>query len=173
LQNGPFDAIIYSVGVNRLDWLQDIDIRDMTAMYEINVGGLVRVLQACPEAKRVVVVGSDAAWRPMRTSLAYCASKAALEMAVKVIARERASDDFAINIVAPGMTNDTEMTKYVDERVLEVRGWSQSYAREYEASQRGNTRRAEPYEVAEVVLSTLTLDTPYLNGATIAVNGAR
>jgi 2,3-dihydro-2,3-dihydroxybenzoate dehydrogenase len=73
--------------------------------------------------KRVVVVGSDAAWREMRTSVAYCASKAALHQAVRVIARERASEEFAINVVAPGMTEPTGMQEYVDESVPMIRKW--------------------------------------------------
>lgn len=167
------DGLVYSAGINHLEWSQKLSPAEMLNLYDVNVVGLVRVLQATPSLERVVVVGSDAAWRPLRTSAAYCASKAALHMLVKVIARERASENFAINVVAPGMTDSTGMTSYVDGRVPEVRGWTAMQARNYEDSQSPLGRRAEPYEIAEVVADVLLTHTPFLNGAIIPVNGGR
>lgn len=172
--HGPFDGIVYSVGITKLDWLETVDADEMLYMIQVNVLGLINVLQACfIPPKRVVVIGSDAAWRPMRTSVAYCASKAALHTAVACIAREWASDKFAINVVAPGMTDETGMTRYIDGTVPELRGWSPKQAREYEQSQIPMKRRADPAEIAEVVHKVLTIDTNYLNGAVIPVNGGR
>jgi NAD(P)-dependent dehydrogenase (short-subunit alcohol dehydrogenase family) len=172
--HGPFDAMVYSAGVNHLEWSHMIAPSDMTRLYNINVVGLIRAMHVCePHLRRVVVVGSDAGWRPMRTSVAYCASKAALEMAVQVIARERASDNFAINLVAPGMTEPTQMQRYIDQRVPAVRGWTSQEAHEYEMSMTPLKRRANAREIAEVVTKVLLMETNYLNGATIAVNGAR
>jgi NAD(P)-dependent dehydrogenase (short-subunit alcohol dehydrogenase family) len=170
---GPFDGLIYSAGISKLDWTENIYSVDMQNMFEVNVTGLVNALQACPSARRVVVVGSDAAWRPMRTSLAYCASKAALHAAVACIARERASDEFSINIVAPGMTDDTGMQKYIDEIVPIIRNWPEGKAREYERSQIPMGRRAKPWEVGEVIANVMCMETNYLNGAVIPVNGGR
>lgn len=173
--SGPFDGMVYSAGVNRLQWTDVLDTEDAADLYSVNVLGLVRALQAVDHKglRRVVVVGSDAGWRPMRTSLAYCASKAALEMAVKVVAREWAREEFAINMVAPGMTEPTEMQEYIDERVPKVRNWTPEQAHEYEMSMTPLKRRARTAEVAEVICSVLLAETPYLNGAVIAVNGAR
>lgn len=171
--NGRFDGIVYSAGKTELDWLGVILPQTMQDIFHVNVTGLINVLQACPSAKRVLVVGSDAAWRPMRTSTAYVASKAALHAAVACIARERASDDFAINVVAPGMTEPTHMQEYIDKTVPEIRGWSPEQAYEYEQSQIPMARRATVEEVAEVACKILTMETNYLNGAVIPVNGAR
>jgi NAD(P)-dependent dehydrogenase (short-subunit alcohol dehydrogenase family) len=165
--------LVYSAGITGLDWSMSIEPEEMIHIYEVNVVGLVNVLQMLPMVKRVVVVGSDAAWRPMRTSLAYCASKAALHMAVQVVARERASDEFAINVVAPGMTEPTAMQKYIDNVVPEIRKWDPNEARHYEESQIPMRRRATTKEVASVVIGTLLAPTNYLNGAIIPVNGGR
>lgn len=88
-RNGPFDTIVYCAGINYLDWSSTINTAEMQDLFDVNVTGLVRALQVEPDAGNVCVIGSDAAWRPMRTSVAYCASKAALHMALQVIARER------------------------------------------------------------------------------------
>lgn len=168
----PIKKIVYAAGVNTLAWSEHIDTDIALDMYNTNVLGLIRVLKVVPDVERVVVIGSDAAWRPMRASGAYCASKAALHHLVQVIAREKASDAFAINIVAPGMTQ-TGMAHAVDTQVLKLRGWSDASATAYELSQIPLGRRAIPEEIAEVVGHLLTIQTPYLNGAVIPVNGAR
>lgn len=172
-KNGPFDGLIYSAGINQLDWTESINRTVMQDIFEINVTGLINALQACPTLQRVVVIGSDAAWRPMRTSVAYCASKAALHAAVACIARESASDEFAINVVAPGMTDDTGMQKYIDAKVPVLRGWDKDKAREYERSQIPMQRRAKTWEIGEVVAKLMCMETNYLNGAIIPVNGGR
>lgn len=171
--NGQIDQIVYSAGITELDWLADIDTDQMLHIYEVNVVGLINVLQMAPSVRRVVVVGSDAAWREMRTSTAYCASKAALHQAVRCIARERASDDFQINVVAPGMTEPTKMQEYVDVRVPIIRGWTWEETAAYEQSQTPMGRRADVSEIATVIVSLLYLPCNYLNGAIIPVNGGR
>ena len=117
--------VVYSIGVNYLDWLGDLDERHFNRIITVNVWGFVRTLQALREAGcgpcSVVVISSDAAIRPMRTSLAYCASKAALEMAMRVASRELADEGWRINAVAPGKVEGTGMTDYVDIRVLALR----------------------------------------------------
>jgi len=165
--------LIYSAGVNRLEWSMEVESEDMLDIYNVNVVGLINVLQMVPTVERVVVIGSDAAWRRMRTSVAYCASKAALHAAVGIIARERASEDFAINVVAPGITAPTGMQRYIDARVPIVRNWTKDEAEGYEKSQIPMGRRATTDEVAEVVMSVLFMSTNYLNGAIIPVNGGR
>lgn len=164
------DWVVYSAGTNWLDWLQDIQPDEMLEIFDVNCVGLVRVLQAATSAKRVVVIGSDAAWKPMRTSIIYNASKAALHETVRCVARERASEDFAINVVAPGLT-DTHMTEYVAERTREIRPGLDLTS--YMLDQIPLGRAARPAEIAEVVCAVLNLETPYLNGAIIPVNGAR
>lgn len=179
MEHGPFDGLIYCAGINHLDWSEDLDLDVMAKLHDVNVIGCLNVLQACkftsPSSplKRVVVVGSDAAWKPMRTSVAYNSSKAALHAMVQVIARERANEEFAINVVAPGLVNGTPMTEYVFEQTKKIRGWDDDALMSYMLAQIPMGRPAEPYEVAEVVCCVLLLETPYLNGAIIPVNGGR
>ena len=166
-------GLIYAAGINYLEWSRPLLVQMMAHVYAVNVIGLLNALAAAPRLERVVVLGSDAAWRPMRTSVAYNASKAALHEAVKCIARERASERFAINVVAPGVTEPTKMMEYVERRTEEIRGWPPEKLREYENMFAPMQRRAQTAEVAEVVCKVLTMETPYLNGAVIPVNGAR
>jgi NAD(P)-dependent dehydrogenase (short-subunit alcohol dehydrogenase family) len=175
-ERGPFDGLVYSAGVNYLAWVEDLDCKEAAELYDVNVLGLIRAIQSLGNSDRslhrIVVVGSDAAWRPMRTSLAYCASKAALHMAALCIARELAAEGFAINVVAPGLVWGTEMTEYVIERTTQVRGWTREGIEDYMVGQIPLARPADPVEVAMVVRDVIE-SPPYLNGAVIPVNGAR
>lgn len=169
--------VVYSIGVNRLDWLSSIQSKDFHHLMDVNVAGFISTMQAlrelCSWQVSVVAVTSDAAWRPMRTSMVYCASKAALEMCVKVASRELASVGWRVNAVAPGKVADTPMSEYVDQRVLELRGWSEGKARDYEAQSSALGRSLSKSEVAGVIASVLLSRSQGWTGAVIPVNGGR
>lgn len=171
-----YDYYVYSAGVNFLEWIPGMRIAIAQNTFDVNVIGFMRMLSwitrdPC-EPARVVAISSDAATRPMRTSMAYCASKAALDMAVKCAARELGPAGWRINAVSPGMTSNTQMTKYIDKTVPEIRGWTEEEALEYEMSQQPLGRRATPDEIADVVWATL-VGPDFLNGSVITVNGGR
>jgi NAD(P)-dependent dehydrogenase (short-subunit alcohol dehydrogenase family) len=172
----PYTHIIFSAGINYLEWLGRAESYHMQEVVDVNLMGFINVLneitlrQDAPA--RVVVVGSDAAERPLRTSIAYCASKAGLHMAVRVAARELGPKGWRINCVAPGMTDETGMQRYVDERVQVVRGWTEEGMLKYEDQQTVVPGRISTEEVADVILSTLQ-GPDHLNGSIITLNGGR
>jgi NAD(P)-dependent dehydrogenase (short-subunit alcohol dehydrogenase family) len=168
--HGPFDTVVYSAGINWLNWI--VDQPAMMPIYDVNVAGFVRVLGILSGSgcQSVVAISSDAASRPMRTSIAYCASKAALDMAVRCAAREMAP--MRINAVSPGMTANTEMTAYIDEMVPFIRGWTEEHAADYEKSQSPIGRRGTPQEIARVVYDVAT-GPDFLTGSIVTVNGGR
>lgn len=168
--------VIYSVGVNRLDWIRDAKWSDFSKLMNTNVWGFIETIKILDQLNfgpvNVVAVTSDAAWRPMRTSVSYCASKAALEMAVRVASREYAPRGWRINAVAPGKVAGTPMTKYVDERVPELRGWTAEEAERYELASSPLGRKIKKAEVADVVCRVL-FGPDAQTGEIIAVNGGR
>jgi NAD(P)-dependent dehydrogenase (short-subunit alcohol dehydrogenase family) len=175
--NGPFSHILYSAGTNRLKWIRDPTI-DLTLFeaFNVNCSGFILVLgehrRRFPDSGfSAVAVSSDAAHIPMRGSIAYCASKAALDAAVRVAARELAPH-CRVNAVAPGMVDDTVMSAYIDKAIPEFRGWSQEYAREYEKQNTPTGRRATLAEVAETIVWVLT-GPEQMTGAIININGGR
>jgi len=180
--------IVYSAGINRLSWIGDGYPDAHMDVIDTNLVGFIRLMDCLVEVgssywkdlgsypfevrPSIVAISSDAAERPLRTSIGYCASKAGLNMAVKVAARELGPYGWRINAVSPGMTEPTGMQEYIDQRVPEVRGWSPEQAMEYERSQEVVPGRINPEEVAEVVYQTL-LGPKHLNGSIITINGGR
>lgn len=170
------DLVVYSPGVNVLDWVSVVSPEDFAEIMAVNLWGFVATIQSLAATGRsysVVAVSSDAAARPMRTSLAYCCSKAALNMAVRVASRELAEEGWRINAVAPGKVNGTGMTQYVNQRVPEVRGWTPEEADRYELASTPLRRHLEPAEVAQVVADVLLSPVLGWTGDVITVNGGR
>lgn len=176
----PFKYVVFTAGVNELAWVRDLNKSQVLDHYETNVVGFTNLLSALfwyngqgkAEPPRVVAISSDAARRPMRASLPYCASKAALDMAVRCAARELGPDGWRINAVAPGMTAPTGMSESVDAQVREIRGWTDEEALKYENEQAVIQRRAAPEEVAQVVCQVL-FGPDYVNGSIFEINGGR
>jgi len=174
--NGPFDRIVYSAGVSQLKWIKDLLWIDLDRVLDVNLSGAIMLASAhvrmFPEHPvRYAVVVSDAAHTPMRGSIAYCVSKAGLEMAVKVMARELAPL-WTVVAVSPGVVDDTGMTNQLAEDIPKFRGWNPMQARAYEDSSSVLGRRVTKREVAETVLFALT-GPQALNGSTITINGGK
>jgi NAD(P)-dependent dehydrogenase (short-subunit alcohol dehydrogenase family) len=175
MNHGPFDAIVYSAGVSQLKWVPELTWRDLDRVYDVNVAGAILVAAShsnrFPEHPvRYAVVVSDAAHTPMRGSIAYTTSKAALEMAVRNMARELAPVWTVVG-VSPGVVEATGMTRELAKAIPEFRGWTADQAREYE----GNPpigRRVYKSEVAETLWFALT-GPQALNGSIITINGGK
>jgi NAD(P)-dependent dehydrogenase (short-subunit alcohol dehydrogenase family) len=120
---------------------------------------------------RAIAVVSDAMRNPMRGSLAYCASKAALAAIIKNLAREWAPDTFVAG-VAPAVVADTPMSDYIDSTVPDFRGWTPEQAKAYEQTMLPLKRRVTKNEVAEV-MANLLFGPEYLTGTIIDITGGK
>lgn len=172
-------GVVYSAGTNHLEWLGQTAHPHHRDPIDVNLVGFINVLEVLARGElrherplSVVAVSSDAARRPMRTSIGYCASKAGLDMAVKVAARELGPFGWRVNAVSPGMTGETGMQAYVDKTVPLVRNWTEERTRKYEAEQEVISGRVHKNEVAEIIGHTL-FGPEHLNGAIIEINGGR
>lgn len=175
--NGPFEYIVYTPGVNHLNYVEDQTSTYMINDYMVNVLGFTSLMGIHSKMygkeamKSAVAIVSDAARNPMRGSLSYCSSKAALGMAIKVIAREWAGVT-RVNGVAPAIVDDTPMTEYIDEAVPLFRGWDPVAAREYEKTMLPMKRRVTKDEVAEVIDHTL-FGPAYQTGSIVDITGGK
>lgn len=159
-QHGPFDEIVYCAGVPMLKYAQKMTMDDYHWVFNVNAFGFPRLLgehldQYDFHAVNAVAVVSDAAHTPMRGSLAYCSSKAALAMAIRVLARETASLGWRVNGVSPGVVAGTPMTTWIEDNVPGFRGWTSEQARDYALGSIPLGRFARLDEVSAVILATL------------------
>lgn len=168
--------VVYCAGVNRLSAIKDVDEIELWETFNVNVMGFIRLMKVLvnvygEDGANVVAVASDAARNAMRNSINYCASKAALVQAVRVAARELAPA-YRINAISPAIIDATPMTMDIDIEVQQQRGWTEEEARAYERTMIPMGRRAEKYEVAQVILSTL-IGPDFLTGSNIEITGGK
>jgi NAD(P)-dependent dehydrogenase (short-subunit alcohol dehydrogenase family) len=120
------DAVVCTVGINEPAGVhtEHLDLRMFDA-FRVNCLGPLAVLQEFvgspvrPEritaTKKFVAISSNSAHIPRRVSMAYCASKAALSMALRVAARELAEKGIQVWGYEPGLLAGTPMTEKVAE----------------------------------------------------------
>lgn len=183
LLDQPLTGIVYCAGVNELSWLAEMGPEDFEIASDVmgtNFMGFVRLLAIVAGDNerdkdipiRIIAVSSDAAERPLRTSTTYCASKAALNTAVRTGARELASEGIYVTAVAPGMVAGTGMTEYIDKEVPLVRGWSTEEALAYEQQQEVTKGRIPKEDIARVIVDMLNWP-KHFTGEIVTMNGGR
>ncbi|HEY7416185.1 MAG TPA: SDR family oxidoreductase, partial [Ktedonobacteraceae bacterium] len=159
-QFGPIPRLLYAAGTKRLNFIEDLSPEDVQLTFDVNVFGflnVVRALKRLQKSGRIVAITSEASITPMRTSVAYVASKAALHMAIKCMARELAPD-WQIMGVMPTAVSDTEMTSKDIKDIAALRGWSEDVVAE-QMSNNPFGRMIAPNEVAETI-KWLMFDAP-------------
>lgn len=179
-----FDRVVYCAGVNHLGMLGSLDRINVLESFSVNVIGFISVLDSLVQHQgrevaegawiqpcSVLAVVSDSAHTPMRGSIAYASSKAALQHAIRCAARELAPY-WRVNGISPSVVDDTPMTNRIDEIVPALRGWSEEDAMRYELSLIPMGRRALKSEVAELAVSILE-GPEFLTGAIIPITGGK
>ena len=162
----PVDILVNAAGIvspNRLFTMTKME--DIRRVMEVNFFSAIELTQfVCRSMMRqrngsIVNIASIAAWGEDTSQMEYAASKAALVIATKKLARELGSAGIRVNAVAPGLTQ----TKMLD--VLEAE------AEEQIKKGLGMHRFGTPEEIAEVCLFLASDKSSYVTGETIKVDG--
>jgi NAD(P)-dependent dehydrogenase (short-subunit alcohol dehydrogenase family) len=167
-----FDTVINNYGINHLSWIGTTPTDD-AEIFNINTLApywIVNHLVTRGNICRVVNVASATYRIPQRCTALYCASKAALVMLTKVMARELAPRGWVINAIAPGLIEDTEMNRKTTAQVLELRGWRADDADKYARALIPMGRYTDTAEVADAIFQVLALP-DYINGTVIDMMG--
>lgn len=160
------DILVNAAGIvspNRLFSMTKME--DIRKVMEVNFFSAIELTQLlCRSMMRqrrgnIINIASIAAWGEDTSQMEYAASKAALVIATKKLARELGGAGIRVNAVAPGLTQ----TKMLD--VLEADAEAQII------KGLGMHRFGIPEEIAEVCLFLASDKSSYVNGETIKVDG--
>jgi meso-butanediol dehydrogenase/(S,S)-butanediol dehydrogenase/diacetyl reductase len=170
---GALDILVNSAGIMRFGRLEDIDDASMRSMTEVNAFAPWLLMRgALPLMRRrgggsIVNLSSISGMRPFAGSGAYCASKAALIMLSQVMALETAAEAIRVNVICPGLVEDTELGNAIfsPDRV------KASYDRFRAFHPLG--RNGRPSDVAEAALFLASDRSSWMTGAVLPLDGGR
>ncbi|NLS00791.1 SDR family oxidoreductase [Rhizobium sp. P38BS-XIX] len=165
---GTADFLINSAGINVLESSLDMTEDGYEAVMGINLRAALITCQEFARARvaaggggAIVNITSIAGHRGFPEHLCYAASKAGLEGATRVLAKELGPHRIRVNAVAPTIT----LTE------LAFRAWSDPAKSEPMMARHPIGRFAEVDDVAKVVIMLLSSDTDMMTGAVLNVDG--
>ncbi len=164
-RHGRLDIVVSNAGITRDQLLMRMKRDDWDAVLATNLTATFTLAQAAlrPMLKqrggRIIAISSVVGQIGNAGQTNYAASKAGLIGFAKALAREVASRNITVNVVAPGMI-DTDMTRAISEKAQI--DWS---------TQIPAGRLGTGDEVAAAVCYLASDEAAYITGHVLAVNG--
>ncbi|GLZ06648.1 beta-ketoacyl-ACP reductase [Actinomadura sp. NBRC 104412] len=164
-EQGPVEVVVANAGITKDTLLALMKEEEFTSVLDTNLTGSFRVAKRAVKGMmrkrtgRIVLVSSVVGLLGSPGQSNYAASKAGMVGFARSLARELASRNITVNVVAPGFV-DTEMTRVLTE--------------DQQAAIRKQIplgRVARPEEVAKAVRFLASEDAAYITGAVIPVDG--
>jgi 3-oxoacyl-[acyl-carrier protein] reductase len=167
LRTGNVDALVNNVGLVRPAMLGEVDLADLSQVFDLNVRTAVQLTQAVFPGMRergwgriVSLTTLVTLGHPGRTS--YGAAKAALDFCTRAWAGELATSGITVNAVAPGPT-ETELF-----RASSPPG---SPGEQLYLDRVPQRRFGQPGEIAAGICFLLSDDAGFITGQTLRIDG--
>ena len=162
----PVDILVNAAGIvspNRLFTMTKME--DIRRVMEVNFISAIELTQlVCRPMMRqhsgsIINIASISAWGEDTSQMEYAASKAALVISTKKLARELGSSCIRVYAVAPGLTQTKMLDVLNEEAVKQIKKGL------------GLHRFGTPKEIAEVCLFLASDKSSYITGETIKADG--
>lgn len=171
-ENGPVDGFVHCVGIGSVRPLKMSKYDFMLKVMNINFFSFVEIVRCLsskgrynPEGMNVVGVSALGAFLGNSTKTAYCASKGAMNAAVRCMAKELAPKIIRVNTVAPGVT-DTPMARAAEDYGSDSEEHKMILARQYMGV-------CQPLDIANTIAFLLSDMSRMITGNCIAVDGGK
>lgn len=170
---GGVDILVNNAGIMRFSPLTETDEDLWESLMDINLYGPWRMMRAVVPHMRtrgggsIVNLSSIAGHKALPNAGGYCTAKAALTMMSQVAALEWASDNVRVNIIAPGLVEDTELA----DPIFGPEGVPAFYDKLRSLHPLG--RSGVPRDVAEMALFLASEQSSWVSGVMIPLDGGR
>jgi 3-oxoacyl-[acyl-carrier protein] reductase len=167
-QRHSFDGVVNNVGFTRMQWLGEIDLKDVDDILRVNLGPTIQTVQAVlPTLRakgwgRIVNVSSLTVVGSLPKRSAYAAAKSAVNTLTRSWAMELAETGITVNAVAPGPV-ETEMFRRNTP--------AGSEAERHFLSVIPMRRLGQPEEIAAAIAFLLSGEASYITGQVLFVDG--
>lgn len=172
---GGLDAVVCNAGIGGEGSLRELDPTTWEEVIRTNLTGAFLMCRAAIDhvAERrgaIVTISSAAGLRASPESLAYCSSKAGLQMLTQCLAVDHGPEGVRVNCVAPGWVR-TPMADGEMDALGDRLGISRDRAYDACSADIPLRRAASAEEVAATVAWLVSDDASYVNGAIVPVDG--
>lgn len=164
---GPIDGFVHCVGIRSRRPISMITPNVLNKVMQVNFGSFVELVRCITKRKNfnaglsIVGISSVASQRGGTSVTAYAASKAAMDSAVRCLAKELASKNVRLNTVVPAQINTPAYAEY-----LKILGGDND-----PALSRQYLGLGEPIDVANVIAFLLSDASKFITGSAIPVDG--
>ena len=162
------DSLINCAGVIIRDESEVLSEQDWNTVIDTDLSGVFKCSQAAyadlvkSPGATIVNVGSIAGSVGIAGRAGYTAAKAGLEGLTRTLGLEWADRDIRVNAVAPGWTRTEMVAGGIKDGRLSEAALTARIPQQ---------RLAEPSEIAKVVKFLMSMDSSYITGQTIVVDG--
>ncbi len=167
--NGALDGVVYCVGVRSRRPLAMLTPKVLHEVMNINFVSFVEMIRCITKKNRyneglsIVGVSSISSQRGAPSVTAYAASKAAMESAVRCLAKELSVKKIRLNTVVPAQINTPAYEGLVSMNMNENK--------EDVTLQRQYLGLGEPVDVANLIAFLLSDNSRFITGSSIPVDG--
>lgn len=168
---GPLDGFVHSAGISAVRPIKMCTYDYMKQMMDINFFSFIEIVRIITKKKNfnegmgIVGISSVAALEGNQSKTGYCASKAAMNGAIRCLAKELAPRKIRVNTVMPGITRTA-----IFDQIIDNGGDSEDLKG---ILQRQYLGICEPENIASVVAFLLSEESMFITGSAIAVDSGR
>jgi meso-butanediol dehydrogenase/(S,S)-butanediol dehydrogenase/diacetyl reductase len=170
---GRIDILVNCAGVMRYGKLDEMEKRDWDLQMSINTYAPWRLSKEVipwmsgKAGGSIINISSIAGNKAYPNAGVYCTSKAALQMLSQVMAMELADRRIRVNLICPGMVEDTELV----DPMIKREDIPAFYARVRPLHPMG--RSGKPGDIASAALFFASEESSWITGAILPVDGGR
>lgn len=170
-ENGPLDGFVHSAGSGVVRPLKMCTYDYIKQMMDINFFSFVEIVRTVTKKKNfnsglsIVGISSVAAEEGNQSKTAYCASKAAMNGAIRCMAKELSSKNIRVNSIMPGITR-TQIFDQMMDNGSESDDLKTIMQRQYLGI-------CEPKNVAFLTTYLLSEESNYITGAALPIDSGR
>ena len=170
-EKGKIDGVVYSAGISDVGTpLKFLTYDRQLDLFNTNYFGFIECVRQVTsrgnynKGLRIVAVSSVASLRGEKAVTTYSATKAAMDSAVRCLAKELAPKDVFINSVAPSIVRTDIYKQFVDIQGENSDTNKSAISRQY-------LGLAEPIDIASSIVFLLSSESRFITGITLPVDG--
>jgi NAD(P)-dependent dehydrogenase (short-subunit alcohol dehydrogenase family) len=170
-ENGALDGFVHSAGIGSTRSLIMLKPKFLREIMEVNFYSFVELVRWVTykgnfnEGLSIVGVSSIASQQGSKGKTAYSASKAALDAAVRCMAKELAPKKIRVNTVVPAWIRTSRFESFL-EKSMNFEDAKNDLARQYLGI-------GEPRDVANMIVYLLSVAASFITGTSVILDGGR